>query len=235
MRLISSFTSSIQLLQHLIRLFVKMQISSRLITSDETKQSLGKSLWKCRTYYMHKSWTPWISPFQILLVSSHSDKEWSFCRSVNPSTEWNMVKFYASTCSFKALVYICRCNNSCSNVDKNHGSGPQTRSLKTWVEKSQRSSQKNWQNYLSTVSTYIFFCQSTGLIFFVCLNNLPLREGFVLEMLVCPKLRSRYCWEVNWDKHPKVVSGSSCKMSLFFIFSSIIVTNYDENSIYTMN
>lgn len=142
MRLVSSFISSIQLLQHFTRLFVKMQISSRLITSEETKQSLGKSLWKCRTYYTHKSWTPWISPFQLLLVSSHSDKEWSFCRAVNPSTERNMAKFYTSTCSFKALVYICRCNKSCSDVDKNHVVGPQRRSLKTWVEKSQCCSQK---------------------------------------------------------------------------------------------
>lgn len=211
MRFISSFTSSIQLLQQFVRLFVKMQISSRLITSDETKQSLGKSLWKCRTYYMHKSWTPWISPFHMLLVSSHSDKEWSFCRPVNPSTEWNMVKFYTSTCSFKALVYICRCNNSCSNVDKNHGSGPQRRSLKTWVEKSQCCTQRNWQNDLRAVSAYIYFCQSTGLIFFVCLNKPPLWEGLLLEMLVCPKLRSRHCWVVSWDKHPRWCQAQAAK------------------------
>lgn len=168
-----------------VRLFVKMQISSRLITSDETKQCLGKPLWKCRTYYMHKSWTPWISPFQILLVSSHSYKEWSFCRPVNPSTEWNMVKFYTSTCSFKAVVYICRYNNRCSNVDKNHSLGPQRKPLKTWVQKSPYCSQSNWQNDLRAVSAYIHFCQSTGLIFFVCLNKPPLWEGFLLEIIVC--------------------------------------------------
>lgn len=184
MRFISSFTNSIQLLQHFVHLF-KMQVSSRLITSDETKQSPGKSLWKHRTYYIHKRWTPWISSFQVLLVSSHSDKEWSFCKPVNPSTERNMVKFYTSTCSFKALVYICRCNNSCSNVVKNHGSGPQRRSLKTWVQKSQCCSQRKQKNYLRAVSAYIYFRQSTGLIFlWVLLSHLCERDPYLKHLCV---------------------------------------------------
>lgn len=124
-----------------------------------------------------------------------------------------MVKFYTSTRPWFTSVDVI------SNVDKNHGSGLQRRSLKTWVEKFQCCSQRNWQDDLGVVSAYIYFCQTVGLIFFVCLNKPPLWER--LEMLVCPELRNRHCWLVSWDKHPKAVSGSSCKMSLFFIFSSI--------------
>lgn len=111
-------------------------------------------------------------------------------------------KFYTSTSSVKALVYICRCNNNCSNADRSHGSGPQRRSLETWVEKSQCHSQRNRQNDLKA---YIYFCQSTGLIIFVCLNKPPLWEVLLPEMPVCPKLQSRHCWVVSWDKHPKAV------------------------------
>lgn len=162
-----------------------MQISSRLITSDETKQSLGKSLWKRRTYYTHRTWTPWISTFQVLLVPSHSDNEWSFCRPVNPFTEWNMVKFYTSACSCKALVCICRCNNGCSNVVKNHGSGPQRRSLKTWVQKSKCCSQSKEKNYLRAVSAHIYFCQSTGLIFLcVLISHLCERDSYLKYLCV---------------------------------------------------